>query len=808
MPIRRAIRSLIRRPGFTLLAAAALALGVGGTTAVFSLVQNVLLKGLPYEHPDRLVTPDVRSPQGYLISLSVPYYEAWSQRSRVFSSWGGSAGWSFIRPGDDGSQLLDARLVLGDFFRTLGLKAELGRLFTGAETERGAAPVVVLGHGFWQRAFGGDPNVIGKPLVTDEFTATIVGVLPPGAGYPSADVQAYVPMGVLAADLPWTDRQSSFGMRAIARLAPGATLQTAQADLSRVASNLQAEVGQEVAKPELRRLDDLFLGDVRAGLWTLMGAVGLLLLIACANVANLSLARGEARGRELAVRAALGAGRGRLVRLLLTESILLAVVGGAIGIGLAAVVVGPLPSLLPLDLPTLLAGRVALSAPVLTFALAVTALSAALFGLAPALRLGRGQASRLYHGARAGGGGGREARRLRSGLVVVQVALSLVLLVGAGLLTRSLQRLSHVDKGFDARNVITARLQAPEGTFDTAERRHAFYDAMIARLDASPDVESAAATLLIPLVPRSWERGILPDSRPWTPDHMESVLYNVVSPGYFRTMGIPLLRGRGFQAADRDGTRRVAVIDETMAQKFWPGENPIGRKVSFVDTHEHAGGVPQPEWVTVVGVAANVRHYELQSPSRIQVYVPMRQAVPMGLSVAVKHRPGAESAAADLLRRTVAALQPGIAISELRPLDVVVADALGPNRTLGELTLFFGACAVLLAAFGIFGVLSLAVTRRRQEIAVRMAVGATPTSVVRLVARDGIALAAAGAAVGLLGALAANRLIASLLFQVKPFDPLVYVVGTLVMLAVAAGAALAPAGRAARTEPARVLREE
>jgi hypothetical protein len=271
---------------------------------------------------------------------------------------------------------------------------------------------------------------------------------------------------------------------------------------------------------------------------------------------------------------------------------------------------------------------------------------------------------------------------------------------------------------------------------------------------------------------------------------------------------MPLLEGRAFQASDRSGAPRVAVIDETMAKQFWPGEDPIGKKVSFVDTHQHAGGVPEPSWITVVGVVANLRHYALQSPSRIEVYVPMRQAGPMGLSVAIKHRPGTEPAAANLLRRTVATLQPGIAISGLRPLDDIVADALGPSRALGGLTFLFGACAVLLAALGIFGVLSLAVARRRQEIAVRMAVGATPASVVRLVARDGIALAAVGSAAGLMGALAANRLIASLLFQVKPFDPLVYLAGTVGMLAVAAGAALAPAGRAAKTQPARVLREE
>jgi putative ABC transport system permease protein len=744
--LKQALRALIRRPGFAFLAVGAVALGVGSTTAVYALVHNVLIHGLPYRDADRLVTPDVRSPQGYTISLSIPYYRDWSERSRTFSSWGGSAGWTFVRPTADGSRLLNARLVLGDFFSTLGIEAALGRLPTAAENERGAEPAVVLSHGFWLRELGGDPDVLGQLLTTDRFTGTIAGVLPVGAGYPSAEVEAYVPMGVMD-DLSWDNRWSSFGMRAVARLAPDETLASAQADLDRVAAELAVEIGEPVATPELRPLGDLFLGDVRAGLWTLMGAVGLLLLIACANVANLALARGEGRSRELALRAALGSGRGRLVGLLLTESALLAAMGGALGLALAALVVGPLPSHLPLDLPSLLAARVSLNPPVLAFALVVTLSSAALIGLVPALLLGgRGKQSGLHQGARTESGGGRDARRLRDGLVVVQVALSLVLLVSAGLLTRSLHELASVDRGFDAADVVAARLQAQGGTFDSPESRHAFYDALVAELGASPDVVSATATLLLPLVPRSWERLIAPEGAPLDLNEMTSVLYNVVSPGYFETLGVPLLRGRALGLEDREGALRAAVIDETMAERFWPGEDPVGKRVTFNDGDE---GEPI-DWLTVVGVVANTRHYELASPSRIQVYVPMRQATPMGLSVVVKHRRGAAAAAAELLRRTVVALQPGIAIADLRTLDSVVADALGPSRALGVLTLVFGACALMLAALGIFGVLALAVARRRPELGVRMAVGATPADVLRLIARYGVGLAAVGSGLGLL----------------------------------------------------------
>ncbi len=810
MPFRHAITTLIRRPAYTLLAVTAMALGVAGTTAVYSLVHHVLVEGLPFEDPDRLVTPDVRSPQGYVISLSIPNYQDWTQRSRVFDRYGASSGWTVARPLEDGgAEILSARAVLGDFFATLGLEAAAGRLITAPETEPGSAPLAVLSHGFWQRAYGGE-DVIGESIVTDEFSATIVGILPPGAGYPSQNVELYFNMGALSESLPWSDRDSSFGTRMLGRLAPGLTFDAAQADLSRVAREVAAEEGAPVATPELRPLDDLFLGEVRGGLWLLMAAVGLLLLIATANVANLSLARGEARGRELAVRAALGADRGSLVGVLLAESIVIAAAAGALGVALSAAAIRVLPDLLPLDLPSLTADRISLDAPVVAFALSVTALSGLVFGLLPALRLAGSDSARgvsalaaLRHGNRLAGG--RKARRLRDGLVVTQVALSLVLLVAAGLLTRSLSRLGQVDKGFVAENVVTAEIQLPDGAFPEPERRWAFYDELKARLEAASEVESVAMTLLVPLAGGSWERLIAPEGGSLERVDMESVLYNVVGDDYFGTLGIPLRRGRALGPADRADGAPVVIIDETMAERFWPGEDPLGQRVAFETPQP---GDP-PVWLTVVGVVANVRHYELESPSRIQAWVPMRQVSRgINLDVVMQVRAGAEAAGIGLLRGAVADLAPGAAVSDVRPLSDIVDDRLGPARWLGTLTALFATFALLLAALGIFGVLSLAVARRRRELGVRLAIGATPAAVVQLVAGYALLLAGSGVAIGLAAALAAGRVMDSFLFEIGSFDPLVYGTVTAAMLLLALAASAAPALRAAATDPARVLREE
>ncbi len=809
--MRTSARSLLRRPGYALLVVATLAVGIGGATAIFSLVQGVLLRSLPYGDADRIVRLDpTDATTGYGISLSIPNYRDWSERNEVFDRFGASAGWSFVRRTADGAEPVDARVVLGDFFGTLGLSAESGSVIAGDDTGPGATPVAVLGHGFWERAYGADPGVIGRALVLDDQPYEIIGVLPAGVGYPRPGVDVYTPMGVLADSLPWNARTSSFGTVALARLAPGVAVPDAQRDMNRVTDEVDALEGKPIVTAEVRPLSEAMLGGVQRGLWLLLGAVGLVLLVAGANVANLALARGEAREAELAVRRALGAGSGDVVRLLLAESVWLSVLGGGLGIVLAYGVAGVLPRRLPLQIPALMAGGIGLNAPVLGFALALTALTGALFALGPALRVAV-PAGALRRGARATGG--REARRFRNGLVVGQVALSVMLLVGAGLMLRSLLNMASVDRGFGGDDVVAARIAQPRGAFASTEEWLAFYDGINERLNASPDVARTAETLLVPLSDRSWERIVLARDGDFDPDHAPSVLFNVVSESYFGVMDIPVLRGRTFTSADAGDAPPTVVIDETMAERFWPGEEPIGKMLTLMEPIGDDDDPDQPDqviWRTVVGVVPNVRHYELTAPSRVEAWVPMRQAAGASrasLTVLAKAR-GKGTAVPGLIRRAVAAARPDIPISEVRPVSAYVADQLGPGRALSATTSVFGIVAALLAALGIFGVLSLAVVRRGPEIGLRMAVGASPGEVVRMVLREGASLTGLGMAAGVLGAALGGRVLGAFLFDVRPWDATVYGAVVALLAAVATAAALGPALRASRTSPVRVLKEQ
>jgi len=803
--MRSAFRGLRRRPGFALISIATIALAIGSNTATWSVVSGALLKALPFREPDRLVAFDTRSNTGFLVSLSIPNYRDWRDRNRSFESFAGSAGWTLRLTGRGPAQILDGRAVLGDLFGLLGMEAELGRVFHAAEApdHAGGEYVAVLGHSFWQQRFGGDPAIVGQSLTLGQKSYQVIGVLPAGAGYPGPAAEFYVPMATLDG-LPWDDRDSGFGTSALGRLKAGVTLAGARDDFERVNREVREVGGPTTATAELGTLEARYVGEVRSQLWILMGAVGFVLLIAIANVGNLMLARGEDRARELTVRSALGADRGALVRLILGEAMLIALIGGLLGAGLAFLAVRSIVPLLPTEIPAILRQQIGVNGPVLGFGIGLALLTGLLFGIVPALRGTRVDlAGALKSSSRTTAGG---QSGLRQALVVGEVAIALVLLVSAGLMLRSLNRLLSVDKGFDTRGVLSGAIAAGDGRVNGAEGWRAYYNEMLAKLEAGPGVERAAAALLLPLAERSWELRIHPQGVPVLPETGQSVLYNIVSPGYFETFGVPLVRGRGFSAADREGSEAVAIIDETMAKKFWPGDDPIGKQVTF----EMASDSGPPVYRSVVGVARNVRHYELMQPSRIQVYVPLDQAGRRWgntLRFGLKTQGNPERFVTQV-REAVLGIDPDAVLYQVQPLAGYVDRASAPSRAMARVLTAFGGGALALAALGIFGVMSYAVTRRTREIGIRLALGAAPLQVIAWVGTQAFRLTTLGLLIGVPAALLLTRLLTTSLFEVKPLDTMTYAGVTIVLAATALVAAWLPARRASRVDPAKVLADE
>lgn len=803
--LRLAVRNLLRRPVFALVAVGTITLAVAANTSMFSLVNGVLLRPLPFAEPDRLVTLDNRSNTGFLVSISIPNYRDLRQRNRAFDRLGAVAGWGFTLTGRGPAEVVEAQAVLGDLFQTLGIQAQLGRVPTAAETDPGAEATVVLSHAFWRNRMGADPEVLGQTLLLDSRPHVITGVLPEGVAFPNQDVALYVPMGSIPG-LPFEDRGSGFGTRVFARLAPGVTEAQARNELDRLGRAMRDEFGPNVTLPEVRSLNTYYLGDSKRPLWILMGAVGFVLLVAVANVGNLMLARGEDRRHELAVRTALGASRRSVAGLLLSEAALIVAVGGMLGTLMAFLALRAVVPLLPTDVPSILAASIGVDWRVLLFSLSVSVLAGLAFGLAPALRAARTNPHQaMRSGARTSEPG---QARLRSALIVAEVGLSLVLLVGAALMLKSLNALQHVDKGFDATGVLTGAVAASDGR--TADRGSwlSYYSRLQEQLRALPGVRQAALLLLVPLSNRSWELRVHPDGVPVTPETGASVLYNVVSAEYFEVFDMPLVRGRNFTPADREGTPLVAIVDETLAEQYWPGEDPIGKRITF-ETELGADGGP-PVYREIVGVVPNLRHYELENPSRIQVYVPFHQTfrrAGMTMRIAVKTDVPPDRLI-EPVRRTVAAFDPDAPFYSVRAMQDLVGQAMGRSVSMSRVLALFGAAALGLSALGVFGVMSYSVARRRREIGIRLALGATGGTVVRWIGSRMLRLVGVGAALGLLAAALLSSLLGRLLFEVKPLDPMVYGAMTLTLFAVALLATWLPAHRGSRVDPVAVLKDE
>lgn len=815
--LRYGTRSLIRSPGFTIVAVLTLALGIGANSAVFSVINAVLLRPLPYEEPDRLALiwtnfgPNL--PQNW---VSGPEFREIQELSSSFTEVGIVVPFSSSITGAGEPEQVGSAGVSGNFFDVLRVDAALGRTFTADDDRAGAEPAVMLGHGYWRRRFGGDPTVIGRGLTVDGRTYTIVGVLPsdfailhPDAQFPSSvDVWApLVPMfGAMFGVEDYREMpRSSHGFRAFARLEPGVNLAQAQADLDAVARRMQ-ELSPDYYDFEgwgLRAVSlhaDL-VEDVKPALLVLLGAVAFVLLIACVNVANLMLARGAAREREVAVRAALGAGRGRLVRQLLTESISLSVIGGAAGLLTAFVLIGLLTAVLPADLPR--AGEIGIDVGVLAFTLAVAILTGLLFGLAPAAGAGRQQ---LVDSLKEGGRGhtaGLRGRRLRGVLVVSEVALALVLLVGAGLMLRSFARLHESDPGYDPDGVLTMRVPLPTSVAGQTDHVLEFYDRLVRRVEALPGVTSAGVISQLPLSGQSMSGTTRVEESRAQPQDQWAIEADrrATSPGYFEAMGYRLRRGRFFADADNRDGRLVAIVDETFARRFWPDEDPIGKRISIGSDAD--GRV----WREVVGVIAHPKHYALSSLGREQAYFPHWQFPFSRMYLAVETETDPLSLA-PAVRREVWSIDPDQPVAEVRTMAQRVDAAMSGARFNLVLLAGFAGLAVVMAAVGIYGVISYTVTQRGHEIGVRIALGADRGRVVALVLRQGMLQALAGVLLGGGAALLLTRLMSGLLYEVEATDPLTYLGVAGLLTCVAGLAALVPAVRASRYQPVEVLRDE
>jgi predicted permease len=798
--LRQAGRRLRRRPAMALVAGATLAVGIGGATAVFSVAHAVLLRPLPYASPDRLVLVWQQDPERSqpFVEMSYPAFRDWRSGSAVFEELAGmpSTNQGFTMTGRGEPVALTGRLVTWSFFRTLGVAPLLGRGFEPDDDRRGAPRVVVLGHELWQERFGADPHIVGTSLVLDREPFTVVGVMPPGFDYP-AGASLWTPMVPGVSEL--AEQPGVFWMSGLGRLKPGLGLEQARRDLASFASRYNAEKYQDKSLTAVvTPLADAVLGPTRGVLLALLGGVGLVLLVACVNVAGLQLVRVEERAPEMALRRALGASPARIARGLLAESLVVGLLGGGVGTLLAFAGVPLLMALSPRAVPRLEDAKGDPAA--LLVALGLTLATSVLTGLAPALAARRGSLrealSATTRGLAVGGS------RWRGALVATEVALALVLLAGAGLLLRSFVALRDVPVGYDADQVVAVEAGPAESRFPDSARQRAYVEAAVARLRALPGVDSAAAVTLRPLwgtVGMDWPFTVEGQSK--TDAERNPLLnFETVTPGYFRTMGIHL-RGRDFDEQDREGRPGVAIVSETFARRYWPGRDPIGQrlKVPLPPTEYHDA------WLTVIGVAGDARYRELAA-SRLDFYMSHRQSDHRAQHLVLRTRAESAGLAASVLR-VLRELDPEQPAPRIVPLRDAVSEALGTPRFAARVLSAFAAVALLLAALGLYGSVAYSVGRRTREIGVRVALGARPRHIAGLVFREGLLPALAGIVLGTALALQTAQLIAGLLFGVGPSDVTTLASAAALLTLTAVLASALPARRATGIAPVVALRE-
>ena len=816
--LRYAARTLLKSPGFTIVAVLTLALGIGANVAIFSVVYGVLLRPLPFTHPEQLVRifDDLAGPNTPDVGMSAPELWDLEERSGVFQEVSAVAPGNSAVGGGERTVRAEALITSPDYFELLGAKPELGRVYTRQDSVPGFLEPVVISDGFWRRNYGSDPKIIGRKMSLDRDLYTIVGVMPQGFRHPGrtldTDVEVWLGTGFNGAPFPVpADRTLRFIPAAIGRLKPGMTVAQAQSQLDGYVAQLAREYPAAYPaaskwRVRLVSVQEDLVGPQRTELFILFGAVGFLLLIACVNIANLLLARASGRRREIAIRLAMGASRARLARQLLTESTLLAVISGFVALVTVLFLKNAIVSMAPADIPRL--NEVDLSGKVLFFAFVISICTGVLFGLAPALQASNpNQVENLREGGR-GSGASRRHSRLSRILVVSEVALSIILLAGAGLLLRSFWRVLQVRPGFNPSHLTTMQIWIPQPNnpdmdpYGPMEKRAAFLMEVYRRVATLPGVEQSAIAGNDTL-PMNSGRNYSPFSiagRPTDSERSPVADIAIVDTQYFRTMEVPLMAGRNFSATDTSTTQAVAVIDQTLARRYWPDQDPLGQQVKF-------GFGPGPKGVTIVGVVGDIKSDGFEAASVPHIYVAMGQFAPINAVLFLRSRGDAERLG-EAVRQVVGSMDANVAVHSVSTMDQIIARSVADRRFALELLGAFAAVALLLAAIGIYGVMSYAFSQRTHEVGIRMALGAQRLDILRMALVEGMRIVLIGLVAGVAGAAVMTRFFQSMLFNVAPGDPLTFLSASAVLAGVAFFACYIPAQRATRVDPLVALREE
>jgi putative ABC transport system permease protein len=808
---RFSVRLLRKSPGFAAVAIITLALGIGANTAIFTVVNSLLLQPLPYPDANRLVFLNETFKSFPDVSLSYADFRDWESQNRVFSAMGATQPQSYVLTGGEQPLLLEGRNVSAGFFATLGVTPAAGRAFLAPDDKPGADPVAMISYKLWQERFGGSQQAVGTALTLDQKSYTVIGVLPRDFDYRNGQNDVFVPIGQTLTAEQLVDRNAHNGTYSIARLKPGVTLQQARAEMSAIASRLGQQYPQtnQGVGCQVTVLQDSIMGDTRPWLLILLAAVGLVLLIACANMANLLLARASSREKEVSIRTALGAGRWRLVRQVLTESVLLALCGGSLGVLLASMGVNALIKAAPDSLPRMHAIQV--DSQVLLFTALISCFSGVLFGLAPALHTSRFRGA-LNDGVRSTAGPNRQG--LRNVLVIAELAVSVLLLIGAGLLVRSFSRLLQVNPGLNSQDLLTATIHLPENRYKTAAQVSGFFRDLQRELLSSPGIRAAASNTPLPFSSNEFDTGFLLEGSPQPRQgEMAEVFTHYIDSNYLGTMEIPLLQGRNFTDADTTSTPPLILVNRSFAARNFPNANPLGKRVRFGGYQDITGReTAKNPWYTIAGVIGDVKQYGLNAGNDAEVFFAFNQISDPKYSAShrsvVLRFASGPSQAIEQLRQAVHQLDKDQPLSEVATMESLISASVAPRRTSMFLLATFAALAVLLAAVGIYGVLSFWVTQRTREIGIRMALGASRKEVMTMVGRQTFAMVAVGLIVGLLAAYALARFLASQLFGVSAHDAVTFVAVPVMVLAAACLSCVLPVRRATLVDPIIALRHE